>query len=262
MKLLERPEDMFGRAYEGKREECGMGEFAYRVSIRQGLINDPKLWFFNPACIEEIITWLKNNLQPGATVLDLGCGLGFFLHTLQREGFNPVGLDVALPAVELNRREGFKVWHGTLDSMPQDFVNPDAIVSLFMIHHLDDPLALFRSLNARWPLAPVAIAEYGRDRAKPGAASFPPRTLTRWTKKSLVQVIGRAGYNASSIGVRSTGTEHRLVRPIRSLMRPTIKMPVIYRLGKKIQRRLLPILLRPLRQQDYSFIGFGVPPPR
>lgn len=260
MKLPERPEEMFGRAYEGEREECGMGEFAYRLTIRSALLDDPKLWFFNPGCIDEILTWLRSKVAPGATVLDIGCGPGFFLHTLRREGFNPVGLDVALPAVELNRSEGFKVWHGTLDTMPQDFVKPDAIVSLFMIHHLDDPLAFFKSLIARWPLAPVAIAEYGHDRNKPSSAAYPPRTLTRWTRTSLAQVIGRAGYQASSIGVRSTGSEHMLIRPIRSLMRRTIKVPGVYRLSKRIQRRILPMVLRPLQQEGFSVVGFGEPP--
>jgi SAM-dependent methyltransferase len=260
MKLPERPEEMFGRAYEGGREDCGMEEFAYRLSIRSALLEDPKLWFFNPGCIEEILTWLKSKVRPGATVLDLGCGPGFFLHTLKREGYNPVGLDVALPAVELNRSEGFKVWHGTLDTMPKDWVTPDAIVSLFMIHHLDDPLAFFKSLIARWPMAPVAIAEYGRDRAKPRAAAFPPRTLSRWTRTSLEQVIGRAGYNAHSVGVRSTGSEHTLIRPIRFLMRRTIKVPGVYRMSKRIQRRILPKVMGPLQQEGFSVIGFGEPP--
>ena len=260
MKLPERPEDMFGRAYTGEREDCGMGEFAYRLSIRSALIADPKLWFFNPAAIEEILTWLKKNVRPGATVLDLGCGPGFFLHTLRREGFNPVGLDVALPAVELNRSEGFKVWHGTLDTMPNDFVTPDAIVSLFMIHHLDDPLAFFKSLITRWPLAPVAIAEYGHDSHKPTAAAFPPRTLTRWNAKSLARVLERAGYKATGIGVRSTGSEHGLVRPLRSLMRKTIKLPWVYRFSKRVQRRVLPVVLKPLQQEGFSVVGFGQPP--
>jgi SAM-dependent methyltransferase len=260
MKLPERPEQMFGSAYEGGREDCGMGEFAYRLSIRSALLKDPKLWFFNPNCIEEILGWLRTKVRPGATVLDLGCGPGFFLHTLRREGYNPVGLDVALPAVELNRSEGFKVWHGTLDTMPADWVQPDAIVSLFMIHHLDDPLAFFKSLLERWPATPIAIAEYGQDRNKPGPAAFPPRTLTRWTRKSLEQVIARAGYDARAVGVRSTGSEHGLIRPIRSIMRHTIKLPMIYRFSKRIQRRVLPAVIKPLQQEGFSVVGFGEPP--
>lgn len=257
MKLQERPEEMFGRAYEGKRENCGMEEFAYRLAIRSALIKDPKLWF-NQGCIDEILTWLKSKVRPGATVLDIGCGLGFFLHILRREGFNPVGLDVALPAVELNRSEGFRVWHGVLDTMPQDFVIPDAIVSLFMIHHLEDPLKFFKSLVTRWPLAPVAIAEYGHGHAKPTSAAFPPRTLTRWTKTSLVQVLGRGGYKASSVEVCSTGSEHGLISPIRAVMRRTIVVPTFYRMAKRIQRSVLPKLL-PL-QQGFSVVGFGEPP--
>ena len=35
-----------------------------------------------------------------------------------------------------------------------------------------------------------------------------------------------------------------------------------YRLGKRIPRRVLPVLLQPLQQEDFSVIGFGVSPPR
>jgi hypothetical protein len=35
-----------------------------------------------------------------------------------------------------------------------------------------------------------------------------------------------------------------------------------YRVGKRIQRRVLPMLLQPLQQEDFSVIGFGVSSPR
>jgi hypothetical protein len=35
-----------------------------------------------------------------------------------------------------------------------------------------------------------------------------------------------------------------------------------YRVGKRIQRRVLPMLLHPLQQEDFSVIGFGVSSPR
>jgi hypothetical protein len=153
------------------------------------------------------------------------------------------------------------VWHGTLDTMPQEFVTPDAIVSFFVLHHLEDPLGFLKSVIARWPLALVATAEYGHGRAKPTSRAFPPRTLTRWTKASLAQVLGRAGYNASAVGICSTGSEHGLISPICSLMRVTIVLPALYRMGKRIQRRVLPKLLRPLQQEGFSVVGFGEPPP-
>ena len=53
----------------------------------------------------------RGRLQKNERVLDLGCGLGYFLHSLRGKGFNPVGVDIAETAVSLNRDDGFRVWH-------------------------------------------------------------------------------------------------------------------------------------------------------
>jgi len=259
LRLLEDPTVMFERAYEGEDEDCGMEEFAYRMSIRHALLDDPRLWFFNPFAVDEILGFLKSKVPPGGTVLDFGCGLGFFLRVLKREGFNPVGLDVAKVTVEMNRKEGFEVWHGTLDSMPPDFVKPDAVVALFVLHHLDDPMGFFGSLRRLWPQAVVAIAEYGQT-GSISAAGYPPRTLHRWNANALATAMRRAGYIATPIEVNSTGTEHLLLRPVRAVMRKTVVMPRIFRMLKAVQRRALPKVLKPLQRPGYTVLSFGEPP--
>ncbi len=261
MKLPEKPTEMFDKAYRGQFHESNMEEFAYRMTIRHAHLEDPKLWFFSPYAIDEILKWLKARLKPGATVFELGCGLGLFLHTLKREGYNPVGLDVAKVVVDLVRSEGFKVWHGALETVPDDFVEPQAIVSLFMIHHLVDPMGFFRFLRSRYPNASVAIAEYGKGKLRPTDA-FPPRTLTRWNAKSLVTALSLAGYETSFIGVRSTGSETRPIELLRTTVRgPIAKSATIYRFARKIQRRVLPKIMRPFQQEDYTILALGTPRP-
>jgi hypothetical protein len=166
---------------------------------------------------------------------------------------------VAKTAVDVVRSEGFKVWHGGLDTMPDDFVRPRAIVSLFMIHHLDDPMAFFRLLRSKYPTAPVVFAEYGKEKQS-SAAGFPPRTLTQWNAKSLATALSLAGYEPTSIGVRSTGSERKLI----SLLRKTVRGPLsrsssMYLLARKIQRRVLPKVMKPFQQQDYTVLAFGTP---
>ena len=37
-------------------------------------------------------------------------------------------------------------------------------------------------------------------------------------------------------------------------------LPTFYRVSKRIQRRILPRLLRALQQEDFCVVGFGEPP--
>jgi hypothetical protein len=258
LRLPEDPTVMFNRAYKGGEASCGMEEFAYRVSLRRALLETPDLWFFNPAAIQEVLKFIRWHVAPGGTIFEIGSGLGFFLHTLRREGFRAVGLDVAELAVEMIRQDGFEIWHGTLDSVPADFVRPDAIVSLFVLHHLEDPIGFFRSLRRRWPAAPIAIAEYGQ--VGPNrAAAFPPRTLHRWNSTALALAMRQGGYQAQSIDVRSSGNEHPILRPVRFVMRKTIAVPAVFRTAKFVQRRIMPKVLKPLQKPGYTVIGLGEP---
>src|SRR5205807_1909687 len=102
-------------------------------------------------------------------------GLGWTLHVLRNRGFHAIGLDVAEIAVELNRADGFQVWHGSLETLKDGWVRPDAVLALFMLHHVPDPLAFVRLIRERFPEAPLVIAQYGPSNLDP-VASMPPRT--------------------------------------------------------------------------------------
>lgn len=255
--LRERPEELYEGAYGGARRDNAMIEFRERVQQRRALMQDPTLWFWTPA-FYEIIDWLKARVRPGATVLEIGSGLGFVLRTLRSEGFDAIGLDVARTVVDLNRRDGFRVWHGTVDSVPEGWVEPDAVIAFFMLHHLPDPLGFLRAIRQKWPSAALGIAQYGPTNRDP-VRSNPPRTLTRWNATSLGCCFAEAGYKPSVKSVPSTGVERRFLRPARRVLRRTLAVPAIHRLHRRIERRLLPKLLRRFSQSEYVVVAFGEP---
>src|ERR1700693_3600813 len=111
LRLPDCPEALFDNAYRGNVRESAFQDFSRNLERRCAMIKDPSLWFWTPA-YEEILAWLKGRIAPGDTVLELGCGHGLYLHSLRKEGFVAVGLDPARAVVELNRSDGFKVWHG------------------------------------------------------------------------------------------------------------------------------------------------------
>jgi hypothetical protein len=255
--LAESPEDLYAHAYRGERQESAMQEFSDRVAQRDAFMADPSLWFWTPA-FEKTITWLKGQVPEGSTVLEIGSGLGFVLRTLRDEGFDAVGLDVAEPVVDLNRNDGFRMWHGAVETVRSDWIQPAAIVSFFMLHHVPDPLGFLKTIRAQWPLAPLSMAQYGPSN-RDSIRSTPPRTLTRWNSTSIRTAFEEAGYRPSVLSIPSTGVEAGFLRPIRRLLRPTIQAPSVHRLQRRIERRLLPRVLQGFQQDEYVVLAIGAP---
>jgi len=260
LRLLETPTTLYGDAYRGARNENKMREFNDRVAIRQALVaKDPTLWFWTPA-FERTLTWLETRVGKGGTVFELGCGLGWVLHVLRNRGFVAVGLDVAETPVELNRADGFQVWHGPLETLEDGWVHPNAVIAFFMLHHVQDPLALVRLIRKRFPEAPLSIAQYGPSNLD-AKASMPPRTLTRWNAKSLQTLLQLAGYQPEVVELAGTGNEATVLRPLRKIVKRTIAIPPIYRFARRIEHQLLGHVLATAGRKAYVVHAIAEPVP-
>jgi len=248
---------LYNAAYRGEIQTSSMRDFADRLSVRNSLISDPTLWFWTPA-FQTVISWLEENCGRGRTVLDVGCGPGLFLHALRRAGFRGVGLDVAEEAVSLNAKDGFQVWHGPVESLRPGWVQPDAIVCLFVLHHFMNPAGTLGFLRTAFPKAPIVIAQYGPSNFD-SSRTTPPRTLTRWNKKALETVLTNLEYRTEVFEIQSTGTESRIMRPLMNLRKSLGLSSGAYRLTKKIERSLLPMILFPFQQRAFVLLAFAKP---
>jgi SAM-dependent methyltransferase len=254
------PTVLFDAAYRGTEHVSGFDEFAHRVRQREALLARPELWFWTPA-FADTIARLKMLLPQGGTVLEIGCGLGFLLHALRREGFDAVGIDVARIAVDLNRADGFNVWHGDLETMPHGWTKPDAVVAFFMLHHLVDPVAMLREVRARWPSAPLIVAQYGPTNVS-RFARLAPRNLTHWTARALGRALEEAGYDAIVNDYPSSGSEHPALQRLRSrVFERVIGTPAIYRVSKRVVDRVAGVVARPMRQHSFVLLAFAAPCP-
>jgi SAM-dependent methyltransferase len=253
------PQELYGAAYRGERTENSMREFNDRLRQRRAIVDkDPTLWFWSPA-FGRIVEWLHGRVGRGGKVFEVGCGLGFFMHSLRREGFDVEGLDVAEKPVELNRSDGFRVWHGEVHTVPDDWVDPEAVVCMFMLHHVVDPIAFLSAIRTRWPRAALAIAQYGPSNQGNPAAN-PPRTLTRWSARSLETALARAGYARVEAGeLAGTGNEAALLRPVRKVMKQSIRLPGVYRFLRRVEHRVVARVARPLAKPGYVVLAFAEP---
>jgi len=200
MALPTTSKDLYSRAYKGNVNLADMRHFANRMRYRRILLGLHRMMV--PQHMALTLKWIRRNLPKGSTVLDIGCGPGWFLHTLRRYGYRPIGIEPGELPVLVLKQEGFEVWHGTLESYPASWPEPDAVTSFFMLHHLPDPRGFFSTLRNRFPHATVFVSDhhymnrvFGTREARQRA--LPPRFLTWWTGQSLKTALTKAGFETT-----------------------------------------------------------------
>ena len=85
-----------------------------------------------------------NSLPPGRMV-DIGCGLGFFLSGVS-DSWEKHGVEVSEFAAEHAKKWG-KIHHGTLESAAYPDNHFDLVMLYHVIEHVDDPVALIKEIN-------------------------------------------------------------------------------------------------------------------
>lgn len=99
---------------------------------------------------QRLLRELRRHCEPGAIVLDLGCGAGSFACEIQQAGYDAVGMDLSEKAVAFARRRHphvrFEVLHadGTIPAPDRTFA---AVWSSEVIEHVFDVGAYLREIH-------------------------------------------------------------------------------------------------------------------
>jgi SAM-dependent methyltransferase len=96
---------------------------------------------------DQLEALVRSRLTPDSRVLDLGCGRGGVVELFWREVKVAAGLDPDTASLSGHRAPGMPVIRGVGESLP--FVNEsfDLIVCLWVLEHLQDPLATLREVR-------------------------------------------------------------------------------------------------------------------
>ena len=105
--------------------------------------------------IENHLTFLRKYAPPGAQVLDVGCGAGYFALELARNGYHVIGFDIAEKAIEAAREtlagnpytEGFGSLRYEVSSLLEAKGCYDAVFVSGVLHHLPDVNRAVAHLN-------------------------------------------------------------------------------------------------------------------
>jgi SAM-dependent methyltransferase len=197
--------ELFSAAYSGEVTDNDMVEFNKRLTVASSKHTIPSsdLTLCSSAH-QESLTILKERFAKGTRILEIGCGPGLFMKALRSAGFEAVGCDVAYPAVEFLRSQGFTVFHGSVDDCALDDPEPTAVTCFFVIHHVPDPLGFLSSIRLRFPRSTLIISERLSDLkaalARPRhPRALPPRSLTDWDCDTLRLALEKAGYSRISV---------------------------------------------------------------
>jgi SAM-dependent methyltransferase len=104
-------------------------------------------------------------LEPGELVLDVGCGVGAFLHLVAERGAEPHGIDASDALIEFARTRlpSADLRVGEMEDLPWDDETFDLVTGFNSFFFADDMVAALREARrVAKPGAPVVIQVWGR----------------------------------------------------------------------------------------------------
>ncbi len=170
---------------------------------------------------------------PGGSVLDVGCGYGYFLRAAAAAGYEPFGVDVSLRAVEMAaRRFAGRVFEGTVDSIEAlEGRHFDVIFASHVIEHLADPRAVVADLAGRLTdggilvlITPNIRSMLARVSGSRWVSFKLPEHLAWYDPKTIARLVESAGLEAFAIDAASQYYLLPFVaQRVRELIRPVDK---------------------------------------
>lgn len=147
-----------------------------------------------------ILRWMESNLRKGSCVLDIGCGVGWFIAALESKGFKAIGIEVSTRIVEMLKNKGLSVYLGPFEKLEIDFSAPDLVVLLGVIEHVSDPVGLLKNIRGKFPKSTLLISIPSPKRWDFGIGirnywDYPPNHLTPiWSQTSIDIALQKSGY--------------------------------------------------------------------
>lgn len=158
---------------------------------------------------KRLLSWCAN-LPDNARILDVGCGDGFHLKLLEKYGkktWQLQGVDIDKRAVEMAKKRGLKVYHGSIDEidLPSNYF--DLAFTVQTVEHTENPYkfltAIKKVLKKGGKLVIVTDNTDSLDfkifkNSHWGGYHF-PRHWNLFNKKNLAKLGEKAGFRVEKI---------------------------------------------------------------
>jgi SAM-dependent methyltransferase len=183
-----------------------------------------------------LLTAALRQVARNARLLDLGCGAGQDTRAIRRAGFRVVGLDLSRPLLDYARRRSPRLNLVQADIRALPYVDGafDGVWAAASLIHLPKS-SVQSSLRCLTGLTTpggflAATFLHGRHSGTPSKSWIPGRFISRWHKRELAAVLGRAGWTIiklnTVIGQERKGRWLNLIarRPLGSESRTSVRL--------------------------------------
>lgn len=154
---------------------------------------------------------------PGARLLDVGCGSGGFLATMQRLGWQVEGSDFDPVAVRAAQARGLSVREGDLLELGYADQSFDALTMRHLIEHVYQPLELLQEARRILKpggqlvlLTPNTLSWGHRHFGADWRGLEPPRHIQLFNNRNIHQLLQLAGYEQRIVQTLSSGAHYIL----------------------------------------------------
>jgi 2-polyprenyl-3-methyl-5-hydroxy-6-metoxy-1,4-benzoquinol methylase len=145
---------------------------------------------------------LASSHPPGSTVLDIGCGAGFFLKAAESLGWEVSGTEISEAAAGYGRSvTKVRVYLGNLEAQSLPSESTAAVTMLDILEHLSDPLRTLREAHRILKEGGMLIIStpdfdsLSRLFLGPGwAVLSPAEHLSYFTESTLFRALGETGF--------------------------------------------------------------------
>jgi 2-polyprenyl-3-methyl-5-hydroxy-6-metoxy-1,4-benzoquinol methylase len=194
--------------------DCALKRLGYPVEYPAGIL--PKLLSTLPSIRRSALLSVQGlPASKKGTLLDVGCGNGYFIARMRSFGWTVAGIDPDPTAVSVGAKQGLHIRTGMVSDLPESD-RYDVITLSHVIEHVSDPVALLRECakrlqpNGRLIIATPNITSLGHSWFKKFWRGLEvPRHFIVFSSAALRTCVQRAG-----LVVESLTTETRLAHMI------------------------------------------------
>lgn len=157
---------------------------------------------------KSVSSMLTRMYPSGGRLLDIGCGYGYFIETMERCGWHAEGIDPSSTTVAFAGQNGLKVTETTIDeaSFPDGSFN--AVTMFYVLEHLTDPLAALKKVERMLVPGGVAVIRVPHTTPLVRVLSIfgiknnlydPPFHLYDFSAASLRRIIKNSGFETVTV---------------------------------------------------------------
>lgn len=217
---------------------CGLGFLDPPVPQGEGGVSYGEDFYVSQSAVKDPSEGIRENrtrarivrkFQGSGNLLDVGCGLGFFLEAARREGFTVSGMEGSEWAMGYVRRQfGFPIWPAPVETTDLPESSFDVCTLWQVIEHLPDPLAALRKIRALLRPGGVIVMETRNCRGYDAGALGEkwggwtlPYHLWHFDPGSFRLLLEKSGFRVAKVRIHHSEVIKKTLKefPVLSLLR-------------------------------------------